>query len=1065
MNSEMICWCGNTELQDFSPGYKRCGKCGTLVCSQILGEDQLEVSGDETGFYSRDYWFDYQVNKLNQPTLPERSRSDLSERVIYWLRTVLNYQLPPAKCLELGCGHGGFVALLRQLEFDAMGLELSPWVVDYAKDVFKIPMLLGPIEQQQIDDSSIDLIILMDVLEHLPDPNVTLRNCINLLKPDGKLIIQSPEYKINKNYANLKGEKSPFLKMLLPGEHIFLFSRDSVKKLLFDLGFIYVEFQEAYFPYDMFFIASRNPLQKNPIDQIDHFLLSSANGRVMLALLDLDAKYMEIKQRLSEVESDRKARFQNIKQLEKLLNESEIDRAARLVSINDLEKLLAESENDRAARLESIQKLEKLLEESEIDRAARLRSINKLETLLEESERDRVDRLAAIQKLEENLNIYRRNLADKVEKTESLEVELKSLEARFRAKVNEINEQKSFVSRYSYQVASLEQELSSFPQNLIIRIRNKISPRLNRFTNRAKSKNHRKPKRLRKIVVDLTPVVPGGGNGGAKLLATMLVWQFSRNVAPDCDYILLTSDDSHGELSWLDSENVNRLCVNWRMKELGASPLLTELESTTDQSDNLPETREVHQKGFKKSLIHLIGKTLEKYLPTKIYFKIYQFYRFKISHQSTENLIASLKPDLIFCPFTAPFYYSPGIPIVIVVHDLQYLAYPQFFSAEDINQTDFHFRQSCKVADRLICVSEHTRQRVIEEGEISPERVITIHTSQYNSLRKISIEECHEVLRTYQLLENRFLLYPANFWPHKNHEMLLTAFSMFKKAYPESDLKLVFTGAPGDRMEFLTQAVAKMFLKDWVILAGFVDEITLSAFFQTCRSLIFPSLYEGFGVPVLEAMSFGVPVLCSNLTSLPEIGQDAVEYFDPRKPDEIVAAIARMDQDDEFRDELIKKGKKRVKEFQDPTQWAKAYFDEFRSIVSEDRNFTNRISGVFTDQWVSSELEITIMPGEDKRFLEICLEVPSWLTKGFLFGRVLINGRKSKSIQLPRGQRKIIRIPIDERSSKVDFLFSPTIQPKEIGIGDDVRSLSCRMIFCNLLSPNSMITLYNGEIE
>ncbi|MGQ9532551.1 MAG: class I SAM-dependent methyltransferase, partial [Desulfotomaculales bacterium] len=118
-----------------------------------------------------------------------RARTDLPERCLYWLRTLLKYKLPPGRVLELGCGHGGFVALLRWAGFEAIGLELSPWVVGFARQTFGIPTLLGPVENQVIEPSSLEAIVLMDVLEHLPNPLSTLRHCLELLKQDGIFVI------------------------------------------------------------------------------------------------------------------------------------------------------------------------------------------------------------------------------------------------------------------------------------------------------------------------------------------------------------------------------------------------------------------------------------------------------------------------------------------------------------------------------------------------------------------------------------------------------------------------------------------------------------------------------------------------------------------------------------------------------------------------------------------------------------------------------------------------------------------------------------------------------------
>ena len=104
---------------------------------------------------------------------------------MHWLQTLVKFKRPPAETIELGCAHGGFVALMQWAGFTARGLELSPWIVKFAEQTFGIPMLLGPIEDQPIEPASLDVIALMDVLEHLPDPVGTMAHCLRLLKPDG----------------------------------------------------------------------------------------------------------------------------------------------------------------------------------------------------------------------------------------------------------------------------------------------------------------------------------------------------------------------------------------------------------------------------------------------------------------------------------------------------------------------------------------------------------------------------------------------------------------------------------------------------------------------------------------------------------------------------------------------------------------------------------------------------------------------------------------------------------------------------------------------------------------
>ncbi len=417
-------------------------------------------------------------------------------------------------------------------------------------------------------------------------------------------------------------------------------------------------------------------------------------------------------------------------------------------------------------------------------------------------------------------------------------------------------------------------------------------------------------KSLRRIIVDLTPVRPGGESGGAKLLATELVQQFSRNVAPECEYILLTSGETHEELAWLDAGNVRRVCI-------------------IDERQPAQPARELSL----RAAVHRIGQTLEGTLPRGVYSRIYRFYKARIKSPQTSDLLRGLDAELIFCPFTAPLYRIPGVPVVIVVHDLQYQAYPQFFTDEERYYTDYYFRQACRVAARLICVSEYTRQMVLASSKLPPERVLTIQSTLINRLELVAPELVRQVLAEYALRKDGYLLYPANFWQHKNHEALLTAFSVYLSSQPESDLKLVLSGAPGQRMDALSQMARQMGLAEKVIFPGFVLPQKLSALLQGCLALIFPSLYEGFGLPVLEAMAFDKAVLCGNLTSLPEVTESAAHLFDPRQPEEIAAAIERIQGDSDYRMELIARGRRRVSALPSPEAWAKAYFDVFRHVV------------------------------------------------------------------------------------------------------------------------------------
>src|SRR5581483_10733380 len=176
----MTCWCGNADLVEFDREYLRCPRCETLVLRQMPREDVTAVGADEAGLYGKDYWFNHQEQDVGFPNITQRSRADLPERCVHWLRAVLKYKLPPARTLELGAAHGGFVAMLRLAGFDSTGLELSPWIAEYARRTFDVPTLQGPVERQPLAPGSLDLIAMMDVIEHLRDPVGTLSACVRL---------------------------------------------------------------------------------------------------------------------------------------------------------------------------------------------------------------------------------------------------------------------------------------------------------------------------------------------------------------------------------------------------------------------------------------------------------------------------------------------------------------------------------------------------------------------------------------------------------------------------------------------------------------------------------------------------------------------------------------------------------------------------------------------------------------------------------------------------------------------------------------------------------------------
>lgn len=326
------CWCGNASLQDYSPTYARCAQCETLILKEWPFDDPTHV--DDSGeLYSKDYYLKHLPESYGFPSLYERARLDLTDRIPHWLRTLLKYRLPPASVLELGSAHGGFIAFLRSAGYQAVGLELSPWLVEFAQETFGIQMLQGPLESQNIPKASLDVIAHMDVLEHLPDPLGTMRIALELLKPDGIMLLQTPRFDPDKSYADLLAGNHAFLTHFKELEHLHLFSMPSLEKFFHGLDCPHVQFEPAIFSqYDMFAAVSRQPLRIIPDEGRVAALQASSSGRLMLALLDLytraedlqyhaDARLKIVQEQTTEMEMLRKVAQERLDLIHQLGNQ------------------------------------------------------------------------------------------------------------------------------------------------------------------------------------------------------------------------------------------------------------------------------------------------------------------------------------------------------------------------------------------------------------------------------------------------------------------------------------------------------------------------------------------------------------------------------------------------------------------------------------------------------------------------------------------------------------------------------------------------------------------------
>lgn len=253
---------------------------------------------------------------------------------------------------------------------------------------------------------------------------------------------------------------------------------------------------------------------------------------------------------------------------------------------------------------------------------------------------------------------------------------------------------------------------------------------------------------------------------------------------------------------------------------------------------------------------------------------------------------------------------------VLVFTDLQHEFHPGFFAPEQLEERRRVYGASLRQAAHVIAISEHTRQTVLQIYGLPAEKVSVGHLAADPAFapERWRPAELPRVMRKYGLGPDGYLLFPANTWPHKNHLRAFEALALLRDRHGRRET-LVLTGAAKNAHDDLQQALARLGLEQQVRFLGYCPVEDLPALYRGARALFYPSLYEGFGIPVVEAMSCGCPVVCSSATSLPEIVGEAGLLVDPLAPGEMAATLARLLGDAELREDLRERGARRAADF------------------------------------------------------------------------------------------------------------------------------------------------------
>ena len=258
--------------------------------------------------------------------------------------------------------------------------------------------------------------------------------------------------------------------------------------------------------------------------------------------------------------------------------------------------------------------------------------------------------------------------------------------------------------------------------------------------------------------------------------------------------------------------------------------------------------------------------------------------------------------------------FRTRLPSIYMPYDLQHVHLPEFFGEAERESRERVYRDLCHQASVVVAISRWGAQDLIRTYRMPPAKVRTVHLAPaVEAYAPRSDRELGE-LRARLRLPESFALYPARFWPHKNHRNLLEALAALRSEGGPV-VPLVLTGSGGKGDPDVRRQVAGLGLADQVTILGFVAPHEIQAAFQGSRLLVFPSLFEGFGMPVLEAFRLGVPVAASRVTCLPEIAGGAAHLFDPQDPRDLARAVGEAWTDPVLRERLVERGRARASAF------------------------------------------------------------------------------------------------------------------------------------------------------
>lgn len=310
-------------------------------------------------------------------------------------------------------------------------------------------------------------------------------------------------------------------------------------------------------------------------------------------------------------------------------------------------------------------------------------------------------------------------------------------------------------------------------------------------------------------------------------------------------------------------------------------------------------------------------------------------FRTKPVTQELRAEISKHKIDMMVYPAPERESFEVGVPYIMAIHDIAHRLLPQFreFNTDGIyQQREYVYTNGIENARVILADSEVGKQQLIDwyKAEPSKIRALPFVSPSYLS-KKIDIDAIGRVRAKYQL-PDRFIFYPAQFWPHKNHKNLIRALFFIKKSKGEK-IPAVFAGSKQERwdgFESVKGLAKELKIEDLMFYLGYADQKDMRALYDMANALVMPTFLGPTNLPIIEAFALGCPVIASDINGMREQVGEAGILVNPSSPEDIAEAIYQIWTDEEFRNSMAKRGLKKIKE------WTAADFHEKLMEIIED---------------------------------------------------------------------------------------------------------------------------------